>query len=1161
NAQKMLRDLTTPILAVYSDTFEPDRRPPTLRVACRSVPEIRLRLYRARLLEAYRDLDPATADYSLPSPFQQKEGPEPWYGEKLAEWEFRPHYRGEFQYQSTNVSLPISRPGTYVVEASGGGLKLRTLVTANTLQFVAVPNGDRVEFFAGDSRTGRALSGVELVVAESWNHSRERAGQAGRRGRVRRVHTNGDGLAAVPWTPLPQHDSHRMWVLAHRSEQYAICTGLEYHAPQPPPSEGEAEIRSYSVTDRFVYRPGQEVHLRHLLFQRERTGWQPAAGKTVHAEIYGPRGGVRLKYQGKTSEFGSFHGSVRLPPEAPLGHYSVSLRDSEDRQTFGSSGFQVEEYRKPEFGVTIEVGAERVRPGQNVAAMVKVRYYSGGAVPQAQVRYRVRRNSWSYVPSPLRPFETRFPTVDFRRQHPGPDIVVEGAAHTDDQGELQIPFSTQPPEDAASRGDYHYTIEADVQGASRQVISGRTDLLVTQRNLFVSLYGDQGYWQLGERVRLELAARNALSRPVSVTGIARVYRRPEFLVQARRVVHTARVTVDQEGRGSLAWTPAESGRYDVEFHAQDGDGQPVVSKHSLWVDGPPPDSNRRRRYQLELHVKSPYYRVGETARVLVVGMAESTVLVYRTVNHRRLESHVVRLPDGRAEVEFPVTDQDAPNTEIHAVALWAGRPEARVELLVPPLERLATVTVRADRARYQPGERARLAVAVRDWQGRPLRTELSVAVADAALDYIATSSAENIQHRLFGERRGFWFRTAFSSELQHFTYEWQRLENPSTPAPIPLFAFLESEFPTRGVWGYASGCGGAAGPGAVVSRGSYGSSLQQAAMARAGPAGVIHPSLGSGAETRTVDPHLVRTRFVDTAYWTPAVVTGADGKATIEFTWPDNLTRWRAVGIGTTREAQLGAGETTMETGKDLQVRLQVPRFTVERDRIALTSVVQNNTDRPRRAAVRLDLQGDAAEPVTGEPLEREVRLPARGETRVDWRLHARREGSLTVRTAAQSETLQDGMELTFPVLVHGAERIGTQSGVVRAEGETELKIELPSARKPGNSEVVVQLSPSMATVMLDALPYLVEYPYGCIEQTVSRFVPAVVTARTLKDLGYDLEALGARAEQLRRRPPADPSREYGASPYSFPAGPLGRTPRADRRRDLQLLPSGLASP
>src|SRR5947199_5395245 len=69
------------------------------------------------------------------------------------------------------------------------------------------------------------------------------------------------------------------------------------------------------------------------------------------------------------------------------------------------------------------------------------------------------------------------------------------------------------------------------------------------------------------------------------------------------------------------------------------------------------------------------------------------------------------------------------------------------------------------------------------------------------------------------------------------------------------------------------------------------------------------------------------------------------------------------------------------------------------------------------------------------------------------------------------------------------------------------VKLDIPKERRPDSTTLSVQIAPSMATTMLDALPYLIDYPYGCVEQTMSRFLPAVITAKTLKDQGLSPEA------------------------------------------------------
>ena len=96
-------------------------------------------------------------------------------------------------------------------------------------------------------------------------------------------------------------------------------------------------------------------------------------------------------------------------------------------------------------------------------------------------------------------------------------------------------------------------------------------------------------------------------------------------------------------------------------------------------------------------------------------------------------------------------------------------------------------------------------------------------------------------------------------------------------------------------------------------------------------------------------------------------------------------------------------------------------------------------------------------------------------------------------------------MEKTYTVYEHGIEKFISKSGKVRGDDVT-VKLNLPRERKAGTTTLTVQVTPSMAVAMLDALPYLIDYPYGCTEQTMSRFLPAVITAKTLKDLGLKPE-------------------------------------------------------
>src|SRR6185295_1428444 len=124
---------------------------------------------------------------------------------------------------------------------------------------------------------------------------------------------------------------------------------------------------------------------------------------------------------------------------------------------------------------------------------------------------------------------------------------------------------------------------------------------------------------------------------------------------------------------------------------------------------------------------------------------------------------------------------------------------------------------------------------------------------------------------------------------------------------------------------------------------------------------------------------------------------------------------------------------------------------------------------------------------------------------RVDWIVSASRANEAKLKVEAKGEKYADAMEKTYPVYEHGVEKFIARSGKMRGEGVT-VKLNIPKERRPETTTLTVQVAPSMATTMLDALPYLVHYPYGCTEQTMSRFLPAVITAKTLRDLGMKPE-------------------------------------------------------
>jgi len=148
--------------------------------------------------------------------------------------------------------------------------------------------------------------------------------------------------------------------------------------------------------------------------------------------------------------------------------------------------------------------------------------------------------------------------------------------------------------------------------------------------------------------------------------------------------------------------------------------------------------------------------------------------------------------------------------------------------------------------------------------------------------------------------------------------------------------------------------------------------------------------------------------------------------------------------------------------------------------------------------------------------LTQTVQIEPAGEARVDWRVDVLDEGEAVVRMLALTDEESDAMEMTFPCYIHGMLKMDSYSGAIRPQDDTgKFTVTVPAQRRPKQSRLEVRYSPTLAGAMVDALPYLVDYPYGCTEQTLNRFLPTVITQKILIDMGLDLEAIKTKRTNL----------------------------------------------
>jgi uncharacterized protein YfaS (alpha-2-macroglobulin family) len=286
----------------------------------------------------------------------------------------------------------------------------------------------------------------------------------------------------------------------------------------------------------------------------------------------------------------------------------------------------------------------------------------------------------------------------------------------------------------------------------------------------------------------------------------------------------------------------------------------------------------------------------------------------------------------------------------------------------------------------------------------------------------------------------------------------------------------------------------------------------------------------------TVQP-TVRTNFADTAFWAAALETAPDGTALVDFTLPDSLTTWKVktwtLGPGT----KVGQAESQIVTSKDLLVRLQAPRFFVEKDEVVLSANVHNKLKNAKSVQVSLELEGSELQPL-GEST-RTVQIAAGSEHRVDFRVKVVHEGRALIRMKALTDEESDAAQMTFPVYVHGMLKTEAFAGSIRPdEQKAQVAVRVPSERKPEQSRLEVRYSPTLAGALVDALPYLADYPYGCTEQTLNRFLPTVITQKILINLGIDLKTIREKHTNLNAQKLGD-ARERARQAKGYEHNPV----------------------
>jgi len=942
---------------------------------------------------------------------------------------------------SETQQLPVDGlgAGVYLIEATDGTYKAYTVAIVTGIAMVERASRGQADLYVADRKTGAPIEKADVVL---WSDRHQQSNGK----------TGSDGLASLSMTVRggPQGVAPEdVWILARHGADAAIITPYGYAFS----TDQRTDLTAFVYTDRPVYRPGHTVHIKGVVRHKEKDALGLPGDKALELKVTDADNKTVFKQNVNVSAHGTVTADLNLGSDAGLGYYSVTIGGSGQNggygQSAGNGNFYVEEYKKPEYQVTVKPAAMRILQGHSIQATIEARYFFGEPVAGAKVKYVVHTSEHYWWD------EDEAESGDSGEEASGEESdnswgATEEQEHEgvlDANGRLSV---TLPVPIDAKHNDQDYRIEARVTDAANREVAGHSTVLATYGSFRLSAEPTSYVFQPGQAVKVKVTAQDYDGKPIQTPVHLAVnlekwdsttHTRSDTPVASR----DAATGADGATLVELPMNSAGSGDFEVIASAQTPESRTVEGKTWVWIwNGSGEWYNANTQAQIVADKKS--YQVGDVAHLLLVtGLKESWAVVTsegESVQSRQL----LHGTSGNIAFDVPITGLSQPNLVVNAVIVNDDKLiTAQKSLKVPLVERTLTVTATPDKTKYLPGEKGSFDVFAVDSNNKPVEADLSFGEVDEALYAVRPDETGNIVNFFYPKREVY---LDPQTSFEFYFYGEAGLKS-------PLLAKLND--------------------------------------------GLFHPRMAQVKPGSDLVVPKVRKAFPDTAYWNPNVHTGPDGHARVEFNFPDALTTWRTTIRAMTDDGKAGGAVTRVLVRKNLIVRLAAPRFFRQGDEVTLRVIAHNYLESAKDVTFALDVTG--LDVIGGQT--QKVNIPAKGENYVDWRVRAHSTGNAVLTAKALTNEESDALKMTLPILPFGVKVRSAGSGVVfSGTDQNQWPFSYPAGSDAGTRGLTITVAPSVAGAVFDALDYLTSYPWGCTEQTMSSFLPDLVVSHAVDKLG-----------------------------------------------------------
>ena len=913
----------------------------------------------------------------------------------------------------------------------------------------------------------------------------------------------------------------------------------------------------FTFTDRPIYKPGDTVNFKSIIRDDDDARYSIPSG-VINIEVTKAWSSKTIIYKDVLnieSNQGFVGGTFVLPKNLSTGEYKISLKTDEDLKS-GNYGeviyFSVENYRKPEYILTATAQDNKAIRGDNVKINLKGEYYSGQALSNAQITYKVMLNS-TYSP--------QFYFPDNGAHYGGwyGDNVDEGTIDLDKNGNGVLTLST---------GKYDFKgedklifIDFKYKDQTGNPTSSAVNIFTRAGNISIYRSGSHGGYtnskfdlpilvkpnksgaDLSQKIKIEITRKWWEKKYIS----GQKY--PEYDSKSE-IIGNYDLQSNSSGNTVFSFFPTAEGSYELKTELSDSIGNPIIKTFNIWIrDRSPNNLNNSSWYRptndssLELSLEKESFEPEEIVKIKLNSELSSRDVFLSFERKYQNRYKIVRIDDKQKTIEEKLLSTDIPNMYVSAKSFTGEKFDVSSQnISINTNSKKIIYNISTDKDKYAPGDQVTVNVLSTDINGQPVKSNLALWAVDKAIYALSDKNYGDIFANFWSERYN---STQDANSLEGISI-YSSAEGGGCFLPDTQILMADGSYKSiksvkigdkvltklsdssdkliktkitavhqTKISGYLIINGTLKVTSnhilfindkwAMVGLANIGDILLDKNGQTVKINSIEYLNLESDVYNLTTDKYHTffadnfyvhnqkgdsRTNLADTAYWNLSVNTDENGKAKISFKLPDNLTTWVIAAIGANTETKVGEGSAEIKVSKDLAIRPVLPNVLSTGDYLKVSALINNFTDKDITATV--SIKTDAGK--INSPISQKIKIAAGEFGQINW--------DLTVGEADRTANFE------FKVVDEKNNSDGIVQKIdIRSLGYWQQKSEFKKndllfsfdnidSVDPSKSKIELTLGSNLLGSLPSAMNYLVNYGYGCVEQTTSSLMAKLIAQK-----------------------------------------------------------------